>query len=153
MEVEKIIRSEPQVRSLITENNANNNDLIKKILYSDKDYVVDFKILEEADIELGSKVSELPIDESLIAALSENNIEKVYRFQEEAIRKILLGKDIIIIAPTASGKTEAFSIPVLQKISEDISHFGSLRPSLKKIRYLQYLYILQNPFQEINYQK
>ncbi|HEX2230788.1 MAG TPA: DEAD/DEAH box helicase, partial [Nitrososphaeraceae archaeon] len=95
-------------------------------LYSDKDYVVDFKILEQADIELGSKVSELPIDESLIAALSENNIEKVYRFQEEAIRKILLGKDIIIIAPTASGKTEAFSIPVLQKISEDISHFGSL---------------------------
>ncbi|HZB16289.1 MAG TPA: DEAD/DEAH box helicase, partial [Nitrososphaeraceae archaeon] len=132
MEKEKIIRSEPEVRSLITKNNANNNDLIKNILCSDKDYIVDFKILEQADIELGSKVSELPIDESLIAALSENNIETVYRFQEEAIRKILLGKDIIIIAPTASGKTEAFSIPVLQKISEDISHFGSLRPSLKK---------------------
>ncbi|HEX7207994.1 MAG TPA: hypothetical protein VF233_07400, partial [Nitrososphaeraceae archaeon] len=68
MEKEKIIRSEPEIKSLITENSANNNELIKKILYSDKDYVVDFKILEQADIELGSKVSELPIDESLIAA-------------------------------------------------------------------------------------
>ncbi|HKG41385.1 MAG TPA: DEAD/DEAH box helicase, partial [Nitrososphaeraceae archaeon] len=132
MEKEKIIRSELEVRSLIIENSANNNDLIKKILYSDKDYVVDFKVLEEADIELGTKVSELPIDESLIAALSENNIERVYKFQEEAIKKILLGKDMIIIAPTASGKTEAFSIPVLQKISEDTSHFGSLRWSSKK---------------------
>jgi DEAD/DEAH box helicase domain-containing protein len=132
MEQEKIIRSELEVRSFITKNSANNNDLIKQILYSDKDYVVDFKILEESDIELGSKVSELPIDESLIAALSESNIKRVYKFQEEAMRKILLGKDIIIIAPTASGKTEAFSIPVLQKISEDISHFGSLRPSSKK---------------------
>jgi hypothetical protein len=56
MEQEKIIRSELEVRSLITENSANNNDLIKEILYSDKDYVVDFKILEEADIELGSNV-------------------------------------------------------------------------------------------------
>ena len=62
MEKEKIIRSEPEIKSLITENSANNNELIKKILYSDKDYVVDFKILEEADIELGSRVSELTID-------------------------------------------------------------------------------------------
>src|SRR5919109_1511381 len=131
MEEEKIIRSHSEIRSLISKNNANNNELLKKILYSDKDYIVDFKILEEADIQLGSKVSELPINDFLKAALFENNIDRLYKFQEEAIRSIMLGKDTVILAPTASGKTEAFSIPVLQKISEDISHFGSLRPSLK----------------------
>ena len=131
MEEEKIIRSHSEIRSLISKNNANNNELLKKILYSDKDYIVDFKILEEADIQLGGKVSELPINDFLKAALFENNIERLYKFQEEAIRSIMLGKDTVILAPTASGKTEAFSIPVLQKISEDISHFGSLRPSLK----------------------
>ena len=132
MEEEKIIRPQSEIRSLLSKNNANNNDLLKKILYSDKDYIVDFKILGEADIELGSKVSELPIDDSLISALYENNIERLYKFQEEAITSILLGKDTVIIAPTASGKTEAFSIPVLQKISENSSHFGSLRPRLKR---------------------
>jgi DEAD/DEAH box helicase domain-containing protein len=132
MEEEKIIRPQPEIRSLLSKNNANNNELLKKILYSDKDYIVDFKILEEADIELGSKVSELPIDDSLISALYENNVERLYKFQEEAITSIMLGKDTVIIAPTASGKTEAFSIPVLQKISENSSHFGSLLPRLKR---------------------
>ena len=131
MQEEKIIRPERDIRSLISQNGANNNELVKRVLYSDKDYIVDFKILEQEDIEPGSKVSELPIDNSIICALSENNIDRLYKFQEEAIKKILLGKDTTIVAPTASGKTEAFSIPVLHKIAEDVSHFGSLRSSIK----------------------
>ncbi|MDH3656600.1 MAG: DEAD/DEAH box helicase [Nitrosopumilus sp.] len=68
----------------------------------------------------------IPIS-SLKDILSENilnGIEKygflgLLPFQEEAIRSILKGDNSIISAPTGSGKTEAFSIPILQKISKE----------------------------------
>ena len=42
-------------------------------------------------------------------------------FQEESIRSILKGGNCIISAPTGAGKTEAFSIPILEKISQESS--------------------------------
>jgi len=42
----------------------------------------------------------------------------VLPFQNESIRSILNGDNSIISAPTGSGKTEAFIIPILQKILE-----------------------------------
>ena len=50
--------------------------------------------------------------------LSRKDIKQVYEFQEESIKRILVGTDTVIVAPTASGKTEAFCIPILQRISE-----------------------------------
>ena len=40
-------------------------------------------------------------------------------YQTESIKKILAGKNVIISAPTGSGKTEAFAIPIIQKILEN----------------------------------
>ena len=40
-------------------------------------------------------------------------------FQAESIRLILQGRHLVISAPTGSGKTEAFAIPILQKILEN----------------------------------
>ena len=42
-------------------------------------------------------------------------------YQTESIKKILAGKNVIISAPTGSGKTEAFAIPIIQKILENDS--------------------------------
>ena len=68
----------------------------------------------------------IPIN-SLKDVLSENILQGIEKygfsgllpFQEESIRSILKGNDTIISAPTGSGKTEAFCIPILQKISHE----------------------------------
>ena len=40
-------------------------------------------------------------------------------YQINSIKSILAGKNVIISAPTGSGKTEAFAIPIIQKILEN----------------------------------
>ncbi|MGI0048143.1 MAG: DEAD/DEAH box helicase, partial [Nitrososphaera sp.] len=89
--------------------------------------------IEEPPPELGSDVENLPVDEAIINVLKAKKIEHLYSFQEQAVKKILQGNDVVITAPTASGKTEAFCIPVLQKIAEEVPRFGSLRTGAGKV--------------------
>ena len=49
-----------------------------------------------------------------IRAFKELKINQFYKFQEEAIQEIIFGENVVIEAPTASGKTEAFLIPILK---------------------------------------
>ena len=130
VEQERLLRPLSEINSLLVQNNANNNELLKSILSSKKDYVVDFRVLSEPEPEVGGKLTDLPVDQGVIDAASSKKIHKLYKFQEDSIKQILCGKDVVIVAPTASGKTEAFSIPIIQKISEEISHFSSLRPKI-----------------------
>lgn len=128
VEQEKLLRPIGEINSLLSQYNASNNELLKSILYSKKDYVVDFKVLSEPEPEVGSNITSLPLDQGIIDAALSKKIVRLYKFQEDSVMQILSGNDVVIVAPTASGKTEAFSIPIIQKISEEISHFSSLRP-------------------------
>ncbi|HEX2558101.1 MAG TPA: DEAD/DEAH box helicase, partial [Nitrososphaera sp.] len=127
MEQEKIIRSHKEIDSFLAASGAAGDSLLEDVLRSSQDYVVDFKAIDEPQPELGSDIEGLPVDEAIISVLRARKIERLYKFQEDAIKKILQGNNVVITAPTASGKTEAFCIPILQKISEEVSHFGSLR--------------------------
>ena len=55
----------------------------------------------------------------IIKGLKKYGFSGVLPFQNESIRSILNGDNSIISAPTGSGKTEAFIIPILQKILEN----------------------------------
>ncbi|NOY10514.1 MAG: DEAD/DEAH box helicase [Archaeoglobi archaeon] len=68
----------------------------------------------------GGDLAEIPseIPEPLKRALAERGIERLYGFQREAILQILSGKDVVIVAPTGAGKTEAFLIPALQILQD-----------------------------------
>src|SRR5215213_7813138 len=115
LENEKIVRSKNEIEKMIKKSKISNK-LINEILFSDLDYVVAVKKLEESKIDTGNNLDELPLDDILVNQLKSKKIKKLFKFQEEAIFNILRSKDTIIIAPTASGKTEAFCIPILQKI-------------------------------------
>jgi len=63
--------------------------------------------------ESGASFGECEIDERLKFALSNRGISKLYAHQCEAIGKIGEGKNIVIVAPTASGKTESYMLPAV----------------------------------------
>ena len=115
LEKEKLVRSTKEIKKML-EKSKINNKLINEILFSDLDYVVEVIKLKESKIPVGNEIDELPLDDIIISQLKSRNISSLYRFQEEAIVNILRGNNTVIIAPTASGKTEAFCIPILQKI-------------------------------------
>ena len=52
-------------------------------------------------------------------ALSAQGIDALYTHQAEAIDRIRSGKDVVLEAPTASGKTLCFNIPLLEMLIND----------------------------------
>jgi DEAD/DEAH box helicase domain-containing protein len=134
MQQEKIIRPSAEIDALIDAAKATGDPLLEQTLRSQQDYIVDFQTIDEPAPELGSLVDNVPVDKVIIDVLKAKKINYLYKFQEEAIKKILQGNDIVITAPTASGKTEAFCIPLLQQVAaEQPSRFGSLRSGKGKV--------------------
>ena len=134
IEQERLVRPISKIKELIHKNGAVGNKLLENVLKSKKDYIVDFLVLEEPEPEAGREFQFLDIDDGIVTSLCQRNIQRLYKFQEESILQILEGKDVVIVAPTASGKTEAFCIPIVQRISVEAAHFSSLRPETKLSR-------------------
>lgn len=114
LEKEGIVQSEDEIKKMI--GNAKLDEITNSILFARKYYVSYFKTINEPDPQMGSVLSESGLDERIVHVLESKKIEKFYKFQEDAIREIMVGNNVIITAPAASGKTEAFVIPILQKI-------------------------------------
>ncbi|MBN2687114.1 MAG: DEAD/DEAH box helicase, partial [Deltaproteobacteria bacterium] len=51
--------------------------------------------------------------------LEKRTIDSLYSHQAEAIELIKEGKDVVLVTPTASGKTLCYNLPVLQRILEE----------------------------------
>ncbi|MHA1505933.1 MAG: DEAD/DEAH box helicase [Candidatus Asgardarchaeia archaeon] len=90
----------------------------RKILLDNKSGIelVYYRFLPARSGDYGRKVSELEISEPIKKCLMSIGIKRLYRFQEDAINKIMDGRDVIVVAPTGNGKTEAFTIPLLEKV-------------------------------------
>ncbi len=56
------------------------------------------------------------IDKRLAERLRESGIETLYRHQAETIESAMAGENVVLEAPTASGKTLAFGLPVLDSL-------------------------------------
>jgi len=59
------------------------------------------------------------IDARLTTALKNKGIGKLYTHQAEAIEAIAADRDVVIVTPTASGKTLCYNLPVLDAIMKE----------------------------------
>ena len=64
------------------------------------------------------KFSELPLNDSVLDALDAMRFEECTPIQEKSIPVILEGRDLIAVAQTGTGKTAAYLLPVLNRLSE-----------------------------------
>jgi len=121
---EGIVRDENEIKKMIGKNKP--DEITKSVLFSKKDFVSHYMTIKKPTPELGSKVEDFGLDHELSDYLKQIDIKQFYKFQEEAISEIIYGSNVVIEAPTASGKTEAFLIPVIQKIKNEKENSGRI---------------------------
>ncbi len=59
------------------------------------------------------------LDKRLVRALHARGIEMLYTHQAEALAELRAGNDIVVVTPTASGKSLCYDLPVLQSVVDD----------------------------------
>ena len=59
------------------------------------------------------------VDARLRSALEKRGITQLYSHQAEAFEQIAAGKNVVIVTPTASGKTLCYNLPVLNLLLSD----------------------------------
>jgi DEAD/DEAH box helicase domain-containing protein len=59
------------------------------------------------------------IDPRIRKALNEQGVQKLYVHQAACYRAVRAGSSVVVVTPTASGKTLAYNLPVLQTLLED----------------------------------
>ncbi len=64
---------------------------------------------------------ELNLSKEVLAALAVCDYKKPTPIQEAIISQILKNKDVQAIAPTGSGKTAAFSLPIIDKLNKNLT--------------------------------
>ncbi len=72
------------------------------------------------------KFNELNIDVNIIKAIEEIGYTELTPIQEKTIPLILEGKDVLAEAPTGTGKTCAFALPLIDKINTSLDKVQAL---------------------------
>jgi DEAD/DEAH box helicase domain-containing protein len=77
--------------------------------------------LDHVISEASATFSPLPVDlrPELVAALARRGIERLYSHQAEAYAAVRKGRHLVVVTPTASGKTLCYNLPVLQRLLEN----------------------------------
>ena len=67
------------------------------------------------------KFADLPetVDARLKKVLAERGVSRLYSHQAEAFERIGAGENVVLVTPTASGKTLCYNLPVLNQLLED----------------------------------
>ncbi len=113
------VQSEEEITRLVEEGGAQLDkitDSVQSIVGSGQDYLVKYRFMPSSDAEYGRNLETAKIPTRLKELLAKKGITQLYRFQDEAYEAIFTGEDVVIAAPTAQGKTEAFILPIIRKL-------------------------------------
>lgn len=92
--------------------------------------------MQDVTATKGNEFEDYLLKRELLAGIYEKGFEKPSPIQEESIPIALTGRDILARAKNGTGKTAAFSIPVLEKIDasrEEIQGKPSIRSLQKQV--------------------
>lgn len=91
-------------------------DLIDE-LRSDSSFLEDVRHWHTIPAREG-QYGEIPdgIDARIVASLRRRGIDRLYSHQSEAVAHALAGRNVVVVTPTASGKTLSYNLPVLDAI-------------------------------------
>ncbi|MDR3247809.1 MAG: DEAD/DEAH box helicase, partial [Treponema sp.] len=59
------------------------------------------------------------LDGQIAEALRKRGIERIYTHQGAVWEKVREGKNVVVVTPTASGKTLCYNLPCLQSLLKD----------------------------------
>src|SRR6202521_1488989 len=76
--------------------------------------------LDHVTPSVAAKFAPLPTDlrPELAAALATRGIDSLYSHQADAYQAVRSGRHLVVVTPTASGKTLCYNLPVLQRLLE-----------------------------------
>ena len=93
---------------------------VKKIITNPDIELIYYNFLKKKNPPMSKKDINLPSD--FQAYMKDLGIKQLFSFQSEAFDAVNNGDNIVIVAPTGTGKTEAFILPLLSKILEMSPH-------------------------------
>ncbi len=139
-----LVRSLDDIMKEIEREGISFDDLplsVRKIIKEGRDYLVRYKLFREEEPEFGCSVDDLNISDELKNVLKKRGIKRLYKYQEEAIKAIIEGENVVIVAPTGMGKFEAFAIPIIDRISKNVPRWGVLAPERAPSRHVRAIFI------------
>ena len=119
---ERLVRSESEIDAMIGGNDV--DALAGKILRTQDAYVSHYERIERPGPAPGPPVGSVGLGAGMASHLATSGIASFHGFQADAIGRILAGENVVIEAPTASGKTEAFAVPVLESVRRGLAGAG-----------------------------
>ena len=94
-----------------------NVDQLAQVLRTDQDFMENVTRWEVMPAR-PARYADYPegLDDRLREVLHKRGIHQLYTHQAQAVSRVLAGEDVVVVTPTASGKTMCYNLPVLSAI-------------------------------------